>query len=150
MTKKQKRKHQHRRQARRHQKQGTKMLLAVSKPPRQKPSIPARFLARIQDERIRVRDRFPRKKVYRHRIPWLWDAPFTCWSNGHCVRIWIGEKVLHLGGKTHGRTFEVPIRNLYHWGIGSGPWLSKKEQVELSHLIQEKTAANPFLRVVFV
>lgn len=87
---------------------------------------------------------------WKHRIPWMWDASFTCWSNGHCVRVWVGEKVLHLSGKQNGRTFLVPVKNLHHWGIGSGPLLSTREQTELIHLIQEKTAPSPYLRVVFV
>lgn len=87
---------------------------------------------------------------WKHRIPWMWDASFTCWSNGHCVRVWVGEKVLHLSGKQNGRTFLVSVKNLHHWGIGSGPLLSTREQTELIHLIQEKTAPSPYLRVVFV
>lgn len=87
---------------------------------------------------------------WKHRIPWMWDASFTCWSNGHCVRVWVGERVLHLSGKQNGRTFLVPVKNLHHWGIGSGPLLSTREQTELIHLIQEKTAPSPYLRVVFV
>lgn len=87
---------------------------------------------------------------WKHRIPWMWDAPFTCWSNGHCVRVWIGERVLHLSGRQKGRTFLVPVKNLHHWGIGSGPLLSTREQTELIHLIQEKTAPSPYLRVIFV
>lgn len=87
---------------------------------------------------------------WKHRIPWMWDAPFTCWSNGHCVRVWVGERVLHLSGRQKGRKFLVPVKNLHHWGIGSGPLLSTREQTELIHLIQEKTAPSPYLRVVFV
>lgn len=87
---------------------------------------------------------------WKHRIPWMWDASFTCWSNGHCVRVWVGEKVLHLSGKQMGKKFLVPVKNLHHWGIGSGPLLSTREQTELIHLIQEKTAPSPYLRVVFV
>lgn len=87
---------------------------------------------------------------WKHRIPWMWDAPFTCWSNGHCVRVWVGERVLHLSGKQTGKKFLVPVKNLHHWGIGSGPLLSTREQRELIHLIQEKTAPSPYLRVVFV
>lgn len=87
---------------------------------------------------------------WKHRIPWMWDASFTCWSNGHCVRVWVGERVLHLSGRQKGKKFLVPVKNLHHWGIGSGPLLSTREQTELIHLIQEKTAPSPYLRVVFV
>lgn len=87
---------------------------------------------------------------WKHRIPWMWDASFTCWSNGHCVRVWVGNRVLHLSGKQNGKKFLVPVKNLHHWGIGSGPLLSTREQTELIHLIQEKTALSPYLRVVFV
>lgn len=87
---------------------------------------------------------------WKHRIPWMWDAPFTCWSNGYCVRVWVGKQVLHLSGKQTGKKFLVPVKNLHHWGIGSGPLLSTREQTELIHLIQEKTAPSPYLRVVFV
>lgn len=87
---------------------------------------------------------------WKHRIPWMWDAPFTCWSNGYCVRVWVGTQVLHLSGKQKGKKFLVPVKNLHHWGIGSGPLLSTREQTELIHLIQEKTAPSPYLRVVFV
>lgn len=87
---------------------------------------------------------------WKHRIPWMWDASFTCWSNGHCVRVWVGNRVLHLSGKQNGKKFLVPVKNLHHWGIGSGPLLSTREQTELIHLIQEKTAPSPYLRVVFV
>lgn len=107
-----------------------------------KPSIPAVLAKRLFSCLV------PRH--WKHRIPWMWDAPFTCWSNGHCVRVWVGEKVLHLSGKPNGRTFLVPVKNLHHWGIGSGPLLSTREQTELIHLIQEKTAPSPYLRVVFV
>lgn len=108
----------------------------------QKPSIPA-VLAKCLFSCL-----VPRH--WKHRIPWMWDASFTCWSNGHCVRVWVGERVLHLSGKQNGRTFLVPVKNLHHWGIGSGPLLSTREQTELIHLIQEKTAPSPYLRVIFV
>ena len=107
-----------------------------------KPSIPAVLIKRLFSCLV--------PGHWKHRIPWMWDASFTCWSNGHCVRVWVGEKVLHLSGKQEGRTFLVPVKNLHHWGIGSGPLLSTREQTELIHLIQEKTAPSPYLRVVFV
>lgn len=152
MTKKQKRKQTHRRQARRYRKPAVRALPAIPKKAGkrklqakgQKPSALALFLNRIR------RNWFPEQKPCRHRIPWMWDAPFTCWSNGHCVRVWVGEKVLHMKGNFHGRTFQVPVQNLHHWGIGSGPWLSRREKTELVQLIQEKTAESPFLRVIFV
>lgn len=107
-----------------------------------KPSLPAVLAKRLFSCLV------PRH--WKHRIPWMWDASFTCWSNGHCVRVWVGEKVLHLSGKQMGKKFLVPVKNLHHWGIGSGPLLSTREQTELIHLIQEKTAPSPYLRVVFV
>lgn len=107
-----------------------------------KPSLPAVLAKRLFSCLV------PRH--WRHRIPWMWDASFTCWSNGHCVRVWVGERVLHLSGKQMGKKFLVPVKNLHHWGIGSGPLLSTREQTELIHLIQEKTAPSPYLRVVFV
>ena len=109
---------------------------------RQKPSLPAVLVKYLFSCLV------PRH--WKHRIPWMWDASFTCWSNGHCVRVWVGEKVLHLSGKQNGKKFLVPVKNLHHWGIGSGPLLSTREQTELIHLIQEKTAPSPYLRVVFV
>ena len=107
-----------------------------------KPSIPAVLAKRLFSCLV--------SGHWKHRIPWMWDASFTCWSNGHCVRIWVGERVLHLSGKQMGKKFLVPVKNLHHWGIGSGPLLSTREQTELIHLIQEKTAPSPYLRVVFV
>lgn len=107
-----------------------------------KPSLPAVLAKRLFSCLV------PRH--WRHRIPWMWDASFTCWSNGHCVRVWVGERVLHLSGRQKGKKFLVPVKNLHHWGIGSGPLLSTREQTELIHLIQEKTAPSPYLRVVFV
>lgn len=107
-----------------------------------KPSLPAVLAKRLFSCLV------PRH--WKHRIPWMWDASFTCWSNGHCVRVWVGERVLHLSGKQMGKKFLVPVKNLHHWGIGSGPLLSTREQTELIHLIQEKTAPSPYLRVVFV
>lgn len=109
---------------------------------RQKPSLPAVLAKRLFSCLV--------PGHWKHRIPWMWDASFTCWSNGHCVRVWVGERVLHLSGKQNGRKFLVPVKNLHHWGIGSGPLLSAREQTELIHLIQEKTAPSPYLRVVFV
>lgn len=107
-----------------------------------KPSLPAVLAKRLFSCLV------PRH--WKHRIPWMWDASFTCWSNGHCVRVWVGEKALHLSGRQKGKKFLVPVKNLHHWGIGSGPLLSTREQTELIHLIQEKTAPSPYLRVVFV
>ena len=107
------------------------------------------FLASLLEAVEQKRRQIRKERSWKRRIPSLWSQPFTCWSNGECVRIWIGKKVLHLSGKKKGNRFLVPVKNLHHWGIGNGPWLSADEQVELIHLIQEKTRPNPYLKVVF-
>lgn len=171
MTRRQKRRQVHKRQVKRHQKaafderktqpeEGETSSLPVLKEPKRKRrkkriggetlalfflSFPAFLFEVMEQKRRQVRKERSRKR----RIPGLWVQPFTCWSNGECVRIWIGNRVLHLSGKKRGRVFLVPVRNLHHWGVGSGPWLSADEQVELIHLIQKKTRANPYFRVVF-
>ena len=107
------------------------------------------LLALLLDWSERKWKAWRRERAWKKRIPGLWEQPFTLWSEGDCVRVWIGKRVIHLAGNQKGRIFYVPVKNLHHWGIGSGPWLSADEQVELIHLIQAKTRPNPFLRVVF-
>lgn len=107
------------------------------------------LLALLLDWSDRKWKAWRRERTWKKRIPGLWEQPFTLWSDGNCVRVWIGKRVIHLAGKQKGRIFYVPVKNLYHWGIGSGPWLSADKQVELIHLIQAKTRPNPFLRVMF-
>lgn len=98
-------------------------------------------LSRATGERSRKRKRY---------LPWLWQEPFTLWCNGDCIRVWVGEKVLHLPGKRNGRKFLIRAKDLHHWGIGNGPWLSETERTELLRLIRRKTRDNPFLQVVFI
>lgn len=171
MTKRQKRRRMHKKQVKRHQKaafnerknqpeEGKTPSLPVLREPKRKRrkkcikdgtlalfflSLLAFLFEAVEQKRRQAR----KERAWKRRIPGLWVQPFTCWSNGECVRIWIGNRVLHLSGKKRGRVFLVPVRNLHHWGVGSGPWLSADEQVELIHLIQEKTRPNPYLRVVF-
>lgn len=102
----------------------------------------------LRDGLSRAAGERPRKR--KRHLPWLWQEPFTLWCNGDCIRVWVGERVLHLPGERKGRKFLIRAKDLHHWGIGSGPWLSAKERTELPRLIRKKTRDNPFLQVVFI